>query len=69
MKSYEKNYGEYVSRQDHNKTNNYILQDEYKYNKWDYVKIDLVKILVNTEYLRTKQKVKTIQDSRVDEDV
>ena len=38
-----KTYSECVSRKEHAKSDNYILQDEDNSDKWDYVKIDTFK--------------------------
>ena len=34
-----KTYGKYVSRKEHTKSDIYVLQDNYKYDKWAHMKI------------------------------
>ena len=43
-----KTYGEYVSRNYHIRSDSYILQDEDKSDRWDYIIIDPAK----TEYVK-----------------
>ena len=47
-----KTYGEYLPRKESNKSNTYILQDEYDSYNWSNVKMDPVKTEVNTKNVK-----------------
>ena len=56
-----KTYGDYISSKEKTKANYYILQNEDEYYKWAHVKIDPVRNEVNTENVKTEEKVNTKQ--------
>ena len=56
----KKIYGEDLSRQEQTKADSYILQDEYKSDKWDHIKVYPFK----TEDIKSEQIVNTKQNSK-----
>ena len=54
-----KTYIWYVSRKQHTKEDNYILQDENNYYNLAHVKVDPIKNEVNNENLKTEETIKT----------
>ena len=60
-----KTYDKYISRQEHTKSDSYIIEDEGDSNNWAHKKIYPVK----TEKFNIMQKFKTEQGYRVEEDI